>query len=328
MRRFRLLAAGLIAAAAVAGAGTSSRPAAAASLIRSGWWNAANNGTVAPPAPPDVPEGGLSIQGSPDKPAAFGAVAYELSGSEAPGQLKLKISGTPTPNAAVKACVIPSGDFPSGPNQPMTAQPTYDCVNVPAIAGTVTADGMITFDLSQLATSSRLALAILPVGASDRIATEAPDGSSLATQPAPTDSSDSSDRSPPSSGSGSDSYSSSYDSGSASSSSSSDNSLAATPSSGASSGTSSAPSLSPTYDSGTSLSLTTPAAPAEAAAPAATAATDTETAAPPAPVRQAAAAARSDWATKAGGLMALALLLAAMAAYIRGFGLMGGRIAD
>src|SRR4051812_7134783 len=121
MKRMRLLAAGITVAAAVgAGAATSSSPAAAASFLRAGWWNAANNGTIAPPAPPDVPEGGLSIQGGPTAPAAFGAVAYDLSGKEAPSSLQLKIAGTPSPNAAVKACVIPSGDFSSGANQPAT----------------------------------------------------------------------------------------------------------------------------------------------------------------------------------------------------------------
>src|SRR4051812_3468902 len=193
MRRLRLLGAGVLVAAAVgAGAVAPASPAAATSFLRAGWWNAANTGTVAPPAPPDVPDGGLSLQGGPTPPgAAFGAVAYDLDSSETPATLKLKIAGTPTPNAAVKACVIPSGEFPSGGNQPASAAPTYDCDH-PAIPGTITADGLVAFDLSRLATTGRVALAILAVGPTDRVATERPDSSSLETRPVVVNTQDSS----------------------------------------------------------------------------------------------------------------------------------------
>jgi len=326
-KRLRLLGAGVVVAAAIgAGAVAPGSPAAAANFVRSGWWNAANNGTVAPPAPPDVPDGGLAIQGGPSGPGAFGAVAFDLGGRELANSLKLEIAGTPTPNLAVKACVIPSGDFTSGSNQPMSTAPTYDCDHVQAIAGTVGADGTISFDLSALATGSRLALAILPAGTTDRAATQTPDSSSLQTRPGVEENANSSAPAEPAPDTSSTNSAAAADAGA----SSYDTSSGATPSYGSSSSSSpSSPSLSSNFDSGASISMTTPASPADVAPAAPAPAGNTEAAAPPAPIRRAAAAAgHSDLATKVGGLMALALLFAAMAAYVRGYGLMGGRVAD
>src|SRR5436190_2686957 len=322
MKRARPFVAGLLTAAALGFAGLASPPAGAASYLRSGWWNAANTGTVAPPAPPDVPDGGLSIQGgpSPTSPGAFAAVAFDLGDNETPNTLSLTIAGRPSPNLAVQACVIPSGDCSSGGNQPASSEPEYDCEHIQPLAGTVTPDGLITFNLSGLSTSGRLALAILPVGTTDRVATQPPDSGSLttktATPPSDSGSTASSDTSPAYSP---DASAAPADSGIASS--------GTVPDSGSASYR---PSTGSSFEPAAPLSMTPPppaagppAAPEAAAAPAESA----PRAAPRVdPVRR--IGSTHDLATKVGGLMALGLLFAAMAAYVRGFGLMGGRIAD
>src|SRR2546421_6602797 len=116
---------------------TSARRAAADGPSRTGWWNAANTGAVAPPVPPDVPQDGLYVQGSPQpgQPGAFSAVLFDLPSGVAAQKLTLKIADTPSPNLAVQACLIASGDFPGGGNQPASAAPKYNCDSPKAAAG-------------------------------------------------------------------------------------------------------------------------------------------------------------------------------------------------
>jgi hypothetical protein len=296
-------------AAAATALGLHPAPASASEPARTGWWSSANTGPVQAPPPPDVPDDGLYVQGGPpgSAPTAFSAVLYEIATDEAATKLTLKLAGSSSsPNLAVQACPIPSGDFASGPNQPATAAPAYDANH--CVAGEAdAASASVAFKLSSITAEGKLALAIVPVGPTDRAAFAKPDTSSLATEAATTSSSSSSD--------------------------STSSETFTPPAPDSSTATPSSPSAAPeTFDFSSAL---TPAAaappPATAAAPAPAVAAPAA-AAPSAPARlpslPAVTTSSSGTAGKIGSLMAMALLLAALAAYVRGFGLMGGRITD
>src|SRR5256885_14407016 len=48
---------------------------------RQGWWWQGNQGQAAAPAPPDVPDDGLYVQGGPsaDQPTALAAISFDLA---------------------------------------------------------------------------------------------------------------------------------------------------------------------------------------------------------------------------------------------------------
>jgi hypothetical protein len=150
-------------------------PAQAAASAEAGWW------TTAPVAvAPDAPDDGLVVQGGPDpgQPFSYAAVSYELGVGEVPTSLTLIIApgAVSTADAVLTLCLL-TETF--GPEQggPMTNAPSFDCAA--QATASPTADGTsYVFDVSGLYGSGRLALAVLPAAATDRVvlAQPTPDG--------------------------------------------------------------------------------------------------------------------------------------------------------
>lgn len=65
----------------------------AATLAQAGWWWRANEGLpVPPPAPPNVPDGGLMVAGAPDGATAIAALRFELAEGESSPTLTLEVA--------------------------------------------------------------------------------------------------------------------------------------------------------------------------------------------------------------------------------------------
>ena len=195
---------------AVLGMGT---PASAAAPSQQGWW-AQTSGPAAPapvpaapvpvpgpgslpvpvtappqspvPAPtqptaPDVPSDGLLVAAGPtaSMPTAYAAVLYSVSGTAPVGPLTLTVapnSGT-TPNAQAQVCALKSPTFRAEQGGPMTDAPPY--VTTGCVTGTSDGSGNYKFDVGPLVADGELAVAILPVGPTDRIVFSKPGASSL-----------------------------------------------------------------------------------------------------------------------------------------------------
>lgn len=145
---------------------------------QSGWWTTAPAATA-----PDVPAGGILVQGGPtaDRPLAFGAVDFVLTPNKAPGVLTLAVAANSatTPNASITACPL-TKTFSAAAGGPMADAPTFDC-SAKATA-TRSADGKIfTIDTATLARNNAVAVALLPTVVTDRIVLDKPDGSALST---------------------------------------------------------------------------------------------------------------------------------------------------
>jgi len=107
-----------------------------------GWWFElkSNAVPVAPPAPPNVPDGGLYVQEDPDGPAAIGAIRANVEGSTgATLTLQAAQGSTTTLGAPVQACATTS------PWQPPLPAPGYweerPEAGKPCVPGTVSTDG-------------------------------------------------------------------------------------------------------------------------------------------------------------------------------------------
>lgn len=107
-----------------------------------GWWFALKSHAVpvAPPAPPNVPDGGLYIQQDPDGPAAVGAIRAAIEGSTgATLTLAAAQGSTTTLGAPVQACATTTAWQPALPapgyweDRPEPAKP--------CVPGTVSTDG-------------------------------------------------------------------------------------------------------------------------------------------------------------------------------------------
>ena len=298
-------------------------PAAAEGAMRQGWWSQAGGGNAAT-APPDVPPDGLFVQGGSQGPVALAALLYEIPDGQAPTTLTLALApaaspstapGTPpavapapAPPPALQACTIKSGEFNSEQNGPWQDAPAADCAH--GAAGTFDSSARtISFAVGPLAssgsTTGRLAVAIVPTTPTDRVAFTHPGPDSLRLGAADTSAG---------SGGGGEAASSPPDTGAYAG----GGQYASAPTAA------SAPLSSPSgYQPG--AASTGPAAAAPAAAPAP----------PTGPTaidqREAVARIRAPvrgWTVRAGELGALALVLAALLAYARGYGLLGGRFAQ
>ena len=171
MRRVALLA-------AVAAASLSPAPSYAATSVQSGWW------TTAPLAvAPDVPEGGILLQGgsSLDEPVAFGALSFALGDDEEAGELTVTVaeSSATTPNASITVCPLTSTFTPAEAG-PADDAPTFDCTT--SVVADRSDDGRtFTVDAADLATAGEVAVALLPTAFTDRVVLEPPTPAALAT---------------------------------------------------------------------------------------------------------------------------------------------------
>lgn len=175
---------GALATAAVALALVpSARPAGAApTAIAVGWWSTAPALTYS-----DVPDGGFVAQGGPSTPAAYAAVAFQLGVDDEVDGLRLLIApgSLSVPTSPLAACPLVEGFTPVA-GGPIADAPDYDCgAGVP---GTTGEDGSAhEFDLTDLPDrdGAALALAIVPLGPTARVAFEAPGIDALSLVPSP-----------------------------------------------------------------------------------------------------------------------------------------------
>jgi hypothetical protein len=188
-------------------------------------------------------------------------------------------------------------DFASTQGGPLADAPAYDCAKpVPA---TVASDGSFLFDGSTLVRDGVLAVAILATGPTDRVPLIRPGDDSLTVTPAPPPG-----PAPPAvpdytPGAASTGAQTSADAGVAT----------------------------PAFSSPSFLSDAAPALPPGGSPPAAAARPAQQPAVAPR-FATTAASRPDDFAAKLGRVLALAIVVAALLAYARGHGVLGGRFAD
>lgn len=157
---------------------------------RTGWWTLLSSGDLLPVplVTPDLPAGGLFLQGglTLDQPIAVAAMVLPAPAGVATRTLVL--SATPsllnTPGSAVLACPLLDTEFATARGGPIAQAPKYDCTSaVPVLAG---ADGRsFTFDSRPLLRDGVVAAALVPGSALTRVAFEAPGPRSLRARRAP-----------------------------------------------------------------------------------------------------------------------------------------------
>jgi hypothetical protein len=259
-----------------------------------GWWSQAS----ALPPPPDVSADGLYVQGGPGGPVAISALRFQLPTGTNPDQLVLIPNGVASPSAAVQVCPLKpeSLDFQPAQNGAWSDAPAYDCSGANAIVGEADDSGALTFKIGTLPQDGILGVAVIATGATDRVPIAKPDASTLTTTPSAIEPTPS----------GGETFTPTYDPG-----------------------TSSAPSYSAPAPAA-SPSVALPTTPAPAVTPPSSGGAAVVPSAPPGPDAPLAIAAPSphDLATRLGGLVAIAILVAALIAYSLGYGLLGGRFVD
>jgi hypothetical protein len=161
--------------AAIVGDGGS---AAADAPTAQAWWSAAPQ--TVPATAADVPADGLLVRGGPaaESPSAFAALSFGLAAGATPSTLTLRVVPTAAnvPSSTVRACRL-TGSFTPVQGGDMAAAPTFDCTGAAAAA----VDGdHVTMDVSGLATSGVLNVAIVPATATDRLAFHKPGADALA----------------------------------------------------------------------------------------------------------------------------------------------------
>lgn len=160
--------------------------------VAQGWWTVANQNDSLPVTPPDlpvstapdVPTGGLLVQGgaTEDAPSAYAALVYDLDEGLAPGKLVLPVApaSASTPQATLRLCRLADSSLSPQQGGSMAGAPKYDCAG--AVTAGPSSDGTsYTFDAGKLADGSTLAVAILPSMATDRVVLDRPGSSSLTT---------------------------------------------------------------------------------------------------------------------------------------------------
>jgi hypothetical protein len=142
------------------------------------WWSAAPQAVPATAA--DVPADGLLVQGGPaaGSPNAFAALSFGVAAGATPTTLTLRLvpSAANVPSSTVRACRL-SGSFTPVQGGDMASAPAFDCTGATAVA----VDGdHVTVDVSRLAASGELNVAIVPANATDRLAFAKPGADALA----------------------------------------------------------------------------------------------------------------------------------------------------
>lgn len=167
----------------------------ATTLTQSGWWWRVNDGSlpVAPPAPPQVPEGGLMVAGAPDGATAIAALHFELADDETSPVLTLAVAENGDQggeSAVLAACLTGSAWQPAAAGS-WTAKPFPACAEG-SVAGVRAPDGKTwTFALAPLLSDGIVDVTLVPGidpdlpeganGSSFQLAFTAPTAASLAT---------------------------------------------------------------------------------------------------------------------------------------------------
>ena len=155
----------------------------------SAWWNAANLGdpAPAPPAPPDVKEGDLLVQGSNPAPVpnplgaaptgsqAVAGVAFDLPPSALVGALTLTIDGSPPPQISIVACRA-TETFTSEENGPWSHVPPSD--GNACVPGKLKGSDVVFSDVAKLVLHDKLQVLLLP-GPVDRVVFKPPNDNTL-----------------------------------------------------------------------------------------------------------------------------------------------------
>lgn len=150
--------------------------------VAQGWWSATNLGPLAVPAP-DVPDDGLLVQGPAESPGAYAALAYEIPQDTTADRLVLIVApDTASTGAEVQLCPLVDPGFEPAQGGPIGEAPEFDCTQnttaAPATDGTT-----YSFDISTLASTPTLAVAVLPTGVNDRVVFSQPGIQSLVFDP-------------------------------------------------------------------------------------------------------------------------------------------------
>jgi hypothetical protein len=140
-------------------------------------------GAPKPPVPtPALPPPADVVPNPTEGQQAIGALRILLPDGAAPsGPLLLRVAGSAPapPTTALKACRLVLQAFQPGGNQPWPQRPAYDC-DAGSAAGKVADDGKsISFDVGGLVSTGLLVVAIIPGGASDQVAFDAPGDDAL-----------------------------------------------------------------------------------------------------------------------------------------------------
>jgi hypothetical protein len=160
----------LAAAAGALGVVAVPSPASAASSVESRWWSASPLF-----AAPDVGADQLLVQGSPDPntPLAYAGISFSLAAGELPSKLVLQQApdSASSPGAKLTLCAL------KGAATSETA-PGFDCTT--KADGTAGADGAsYEFDVSALAGSGSLDVAVVPGQPTDRVVLVKPGAEAL-----------------------------------------------------------------------------------------------------------------------------------------------------
>ena len=160
----------LAAAAGALGVVAAPLPASAASSVESRWWSASPLF-----AAPDVGADQLLVQGSPDAntPLAYAGISFTLAADELPSKLVLQQApdSASSPGSKLALCALKGAATSE-------AAPGFDCTT--KADGTAGADGAsYEFDVSALAGSGSLAVAVVPVQPTDRVVLVKPSADAL-----------------------------------------------------------------------------------------------------------------------------------------------------
>jgi hypothetical protein len=138
----------------------------AATLAQSGWWWRVNDSLPAPPpAPPNVPEGGLMVAGAPDGATAIAALHFDLAEGEGSPLLTLQVAengdqGGET--ALLAACLTGSAWQPASAGG-WTSKPFPACTEG-SVNGVRAEDGATwTFALTPLLSDGVLDVTLVPL---------------------------------------------------------------------------------------------------------------------------------------------------------------------
>ena len=155
---------------------------------RQGWWTTTNAGAGLNTRPPDVPSGGLLVEGGPtiESPTAYAAIVWDLPAGVSPITLTLKLASgaVTTPGAAPLACLLTSTTFEDADGGPRTEGPAFDCATRVTATSSSGSDGF-TFAVEPLAHDGVLGIALVASGPGDRIVLEHIDSSALGTSSSP-----------------------------------------------------------------------------------------------------------------------------------------------
>lgn len=143
-----------------------------------GWWSSTSRG-AAVPAPPDVPEGGLLVQGLTGDPSghqAIGALRLELGGRRVDA-LVLDVADSGATPPAVTACLA-DADWDAVENGAWDARPAFDCEG--GVAGEIDADGdaLVFTGIGVLERDGILSLVLVP-SAPTRVVIAPPDAATI-----------------------------------------------------------------------------------------------------------------------------------------------------